>query len=54
MAYFSTFFLVLLLQANAPSTVPRMLGFLIATVILYYVWNVKNRKKDNDDQNKMQ
>ncbi|MBC8474172.1 MAG: hypothetical protein H8D60_00310 [Cryomorphaceae bacterium] len=44
----------ILLQSNGTAPVVRLLGFFIAMIILYYIWNVRNKKKDADNNNKME
>lgn len=42
---------ILLLQDGGRGI--RLLGLFIAMIILYYFWNVRDKKKEMDDNDKM-
>lgn len=43
--------LTILLETRSP--IISLIGFFIAMIILFYIWNVKGKKKEKDDENEM-
>jgi len=50
----TVFNFILLQVGSEPHPAVRTIGFFIAMIILYFIWNVRNKKKDADKDNKME